>query len=79
MEFQEARIGQACGLLVALGFMVAGAWTVSQGHPWEGAVIMGGGVGLQALVATFVKGRGNSDETRLGEAAKKAPPRRRKK
>lgn len=58
LEFKEARMGQLCAVIVALAFIVAGVLVATQGHPWPGAALGGGGVGLQALVATFVRGRG---------------------
>ncbi len=55
-DFAEGRLGQICGLIVALSFIAAGTYVASTGHPWPGAVIGGGGVGLQALVALFIRG-----------------------
>jgi len=62
LQFREARTGQLCAVIVALTFIVAGAYVAINGHPWPGAVLGGGGVGLQALVATFVRGRGGQGE-----------------
>jgi uncharacterized membrane protein len=56
-EFTEARTGQICGLAVALAFIAAGTYVAATGNPWPGALIGGGGVGLQAMVAIFVRGR----------------------
>jgi len=66
-EFSEARIGQFCALTVALAFIGAAVWIAISGHPWAGAFLGSGGVGLQLLVRTFVRGR-QSDKNREQQA-----------
>ena len=56
-DYSEARMGQLCGLAVTLAIVGAGAWVALEGHPWPGATLGGGGVVLQTLVTTFVRGR----------------------
>ena len=56
-EFSEARVGQICAVTIGLAFIGAGVYVASHGNPWPGALLGGGGVGLQALVSTFVRGR----------------------
>lgn len=69
-QFQEARVGQFCALLVALAFIVAGTYVAIHGNAWPGALLGGGGVGLQALVATFVRGRTENQGDDDGDRAK---------
>lgn len=58
-QFREARCGQACAVVVAL--IGGGVYLAQIGHPWEGTAMGGGGViggvGLQALISSFLKGR----------------------
>jgi uncharacterized membrane protein len=60
-EFAEARWGQACAVIVALALIGGGVYLAQIGHPWEGTAMGGGGViggvGLQALVSSFLRGR----------------------
>jgi uncharacterized membrane protein len=56
--FSEARSGQVCAVIVALSFIAGGVYVAVIGsHPWQGALLGGGGVGLQALISVFIKGR----------------------
>lgn len=70
LGFREARTGQFCAVIVALAFIVAGAYVAITGHPWPGALLGGGGVGLQALVATFVRGRNGGTAEKDEEQSK---------
>jgi uncharacterized membrane protein len=71
-QFQEARVGQICAAIVALAFIGSGAYVATHGNPWPGAALGGGGVGLQALVATFVRGRRSAeDKEESGEGRNK--------
>jgi uncharacterized membrane protein len=53
----EKVLGQICALVVTLSFIGSGVYLATHGQPWPGAVLGGGVVGLQALVATFIRGR----------------------
>lgn len=78
-QFQEARCGQICAVIVALALIGGGVYLAKIGHPWEGTAMGGGGViggvGLQALVGTFLKGR--SDDSKPEES--KPRPKQKKK
>ena len=54
-EFAERRIGQACGLIIGLAALGAGAYTAVNGHPITGGFMGTGGV--VALVSAFIYGR----------------------
>lgn len=58
LGFSEARFGQICAVVVAIGFIFGGVYIAMMGHPWQGRLLGGGGVGIQALVSIFIKGRG---------------------
>ena len=78
LQFREARIGLICAVVVALAFIVSGAYVATHGNPWPGAALGGGGVGLQALVATFVRGRNEkreNSETQESTSKGATPPR----
>ncbi|MBN9122864.1 MAG: DUF2335 domain-containing protein [Planctomycetes bacterium] len=49
-----ARRGQVCGLLIGLAAIAVGGLTATNGAPWPGAFIGGGGV--IGLVSVFVVG-----------------------
>jgi uncharacterized membrane protein len=71
-QYEEARRGQMCALLITLVAMAVGSYTAIQGHEWAGSAIGVGGVG--AIVTTFVLGRSrgaSSPQTRSGEPKKK--------
>ena len=57
LDYREGKRGQYCAVTVALTFIVAGVVVAKIGQPWAGAILSAGGVCLQALVSTFVRGR----------------------
>ena len=64
-QYDEARMGQICALIVALAFIGAGVYVAISGHPWPGALLGvggGGGLVLQAIVTTFVRGRNQPED-----------------
>lgn len=54
-EYQEARIGQFCGLLIGCFAILCGGYTSIHGAAIAGGVI--GAAGIGGLVTTFVYGR----------------------
>lgn len=62
-QFTEARIGQILAFIIALIFVTAGIYVVTQGHPWPGVSLAGFDTGLPVLVGIFVKGRSRQDES----------------
>jgi uncharacterized membrane protein len=72
-DYGEARMGQLCALAIALAFVGAGTWVALAGHPWPGATLGGGGVVLQTLVATFVRGRRKGDDSEQPQTRSSSP------
>jgi hypothetical protein len=65
LQFKEGRMGQICALAVALAFIGAGVYVAVSGHPWPGTFLGvggGGGLVLQAIVTTFVRGRSEPED-----------------
>lgn len=57
-QISSERLGMYFGLIVALAFLLVGAWVITFGRePWGGTII--GGTGLAGLVGTFIYGRSN--------------------
>lgn len=66
LQFTENRRGQIFAICVSLAFLLAGVYVIVSGHPWPGAVIGGvggGGVGLPAIVAAFLRRSPPSGDT----------------
>jgi uncharacterized membrane protein len=70
----EARIGQCFALVVALGFIGAGAYAIGQGATTTGAIIVGGA--LVGLVSAFIGGRKvvGTDQPEMTEKPEKVLP-----
>jgi uncharacterized membrane protein len=54
-EYQEARVGQICGLFIGSLAILCGGYTSIHGAPYAGGLI--GAAGIGGLVTTFVYGR----------------------
>src|SRR5579871_4742273 len=54
-DFDEARRGQVCALIITLAAILAGAYTAVKGHEIAGSIIGVGGIG--SIVTTFLVGR----------------------
>lgn len=59
-QYAEARLGQVFALIIALAFVLVGAYVAVHGQPWSGTIL--GGVGLGGIVTAFIVGR-NRQET----------------
>ncbi len=66
LQFKESRRGQMCAVIVALALIAGGVYLAQIGHPWQGTAMGGGGViggvGLQALVSSFLRNRQQAQE-----------------
>lgn len=58
-QFQEARIGQFCGLALGVICVLAGTFAVLRGHDVAGTLI--GGAGLGGIVTAFIVGRSKNN------------------
>ena len=54
-QYDEARLGQVFALIIALAFVIVGAYVSVHGQPWSGTIL--GGVGLGGIVTAFIVGR----------------------
>lgn len=54
-EFQEARNGQICGVIVTLAFIIAGVLVLLKGHTVEGLLLSAVVGGIPALVSIFLR------------------------
>ncbi len=60
-QFSEARLGQVFAFIIALTFMIGGAYVIIRGYAWPGTVLSG--VGLGGIVTSFIVGRGKRDNS----------------
>jgi hypothetical protein len=51
-QFAEARLGQVFALVIALAFVIVGAYVSVHGQPWSGTILAG--VGLGGIVTAFI-------------------------
>lgn len=63
-QFSEARLGQVFAFVIALTFMIGGAYVIVRGYAWPGTVLSG--VGLGGIVTSFIVGRGRRDDSNGG-------------
>jgi len=63
-QFSEARLGQVFAFIIALTFMIGGAYVIIRGYAWPGTVLSG--VGLGGIVTSFILGRGKRDNSNGG-------------
>lgn len=56
-SFDEAKLGQIFGFIIALAFLIASTYIIAIGQPVAGTIL--GAVDLVTLVAVFVYGRQN--------------------
>ena len=54
-QYAEARLGQIFALIIALTFVIVGAYVILHGQPWPGTIL--GGAGLGGIVTAFIVGR----------------------
>ena len=54
-QYREARLGQIFALIIALVFVIVGAYVILHGQPWQGTIL--GGAGLGGIVTAFIVGR----------------------
>lgn len=72
-QFVENRRGQYLAAAIAFAFLIAGVYLAFEGNPWPGAIIGGiggGGIGLPAIVAAFLRRSEGAD----GESEKVDTP-----
>ena len=55
-QFGEARLGQVFAFVIAIFFVLVGAYVILRGQPWPGTIL--GGAGLGGIVTAFIVGRG---------------------
>jgi uncharacterized membrane protein len=60
-QFSEARVGQVFALIIALTFVLVGAFVIVRGYSWPGTTL--GSVGLGGIVTSFIVGRGKGNNT----------------
>jgi uncharacterized membrane protein len=65
-QFAEARLGQVFALIIALAFVIVGAYVSVHGQPWSGTIL--GGVGLGGVVTAFIVGRNKQDSHKESSA-----------
>jgi uncharacterized membrane protein len=67
----EARIGQACGLAIAITLIGCGTLVTLKGYPWAGMGL--NGATLVSLVGVFVYGRAHKPDTKPQEEPQAKP------
>ena len=65
----QSYIGQSSALLIALTFLAAAIWCISNGHDVAGSII--GSVDLVALVTIFIQGKKSQKENLAEKKPKK--------
>jgi uncharacterized membrane protein len=74
-QFGEARLGQVFAFLISIAFVVSGAYVVSAtGQTATGLILSA--AGLTTIVATFIRGRTEKEESKPSQPQQPARKKR---